>query len=84
MDSTVNDYQMTCSISIKNKPDLFANLLSPENSLFTSGKITSLIEDNTLILTIKGKISIGTMKYTIDDILKTAVLISKINSVVEG
>ena len=84
MNPIVNNYQMTCLITIKNKPTLFTKVLSPENSLFDSGKITSSIEDDTLLITVEAKTSIGTMKYTIDDILKTAVLVNKIDLIAKN
>lgn len=52
--------------------------ISPENDTITDGTISTRIDKNTVVTELKGKMSIGRMINTIDDVLKTAILANNI------
>lgn len=59
--------------------------LSPENTTSPANmKIKCMPATNSLCCIISGDMSIGRIKNTIDDILKTATLITNINTEMDG
>ena len=75
------EHYFEISLSILGDSDLLELVLTPENSSFPSGTIVSHKSDGRLITTISGRIGIGRVKFTIDDILKTSILALTLDSI---
>jgi hypothetical protein len=71
-------YEIYAKITIHGEvdPDILDHTISPENQTMPteSGKVISNIIDEKFITEVKGTMNIGRLIYTLDDIIKTAIL----------
>lgn len=76
-----NEYDIIAKITIKNEknPEIIKIAIAPENSTMPSGSIKTEVIDKEIITKITGKMSIGRLNYTIDDILKAAILANNVS-----
>ena len=74
MKNSREKYLISADLLIKGDPDYYYPLIEPENLNFPYGTIRSIKKTGSLEIKIKGQMSSGAIKYTLDDILKTAIL----------
>lgn len=63
-----------------NNPSVLYHAINPENSTMKEGKVVSSMDDNGVTTVISGRLTIGTLMNTIDDILKTAILTQSVEA----
>ncbi len=70
-------------VSISGTPKTLYTTISPENKTMPEGaKIDTSLNDTGIVLKIQGKMTLGRLKYTIDDILKSAILTHQIEQTI--
>jgi hypothetical protein len=76
-------YSVNASIKLKSviEAEVLHLAISPENITMPSGTISSTLIENGVLTEIVGMMGIGRLIYTIDDILKAAILASSVSQV---
>ena len=76
-------YSVNVSIKLAGdiEPEILLLAISPENISMPSGDISSTMIENGVSTEIMGMMGIGRLIYTIDDILKAAILANSVSQV---
>ncbi|MHA2169779.1 MAG: hypothetical protein ACXAB7_07800 [Candidatus Kariarchaeaceae archaeon] len=76
-------YLVNVSIKLEGdiEPEILHLAISPENVTMPSGTISSILIENGVSTEIVGVMEIGRLIYTIDDILKAAILANSVSQV---
>jgi hypothetical protein len=67
-------YQANFKIHIAGDPILLFEVIEPENKLIENNIIQSNKTSSGIVVNFKGNVKINTLRNTIDDIIKTAIL----------
>lgn len=78
--SDIKEYNVDVNIVLDDdiEPKILFASINPENKTMPVGKVQTEINGNKVITHITGKMGIGRMMNTIDDVIKTAILAKKV------